>query len=71
MANTASSVVRHWETTNVTSTTRSGVMVRKSESAAGTVGLVRTACKALSKHGSEQSRVYQSVTTFLFSHGVS
>ena len=32
MADTASSVLRHWETANVTSTTGSGVIVRKSES---------------------------------------
>ena len=57
MADTASSVLRYWETTNVISTTGSGVIVRKSES--GTVRLVRTACKTLSKHGSEQSGVYQ------------
>ena len=67
MADTASFVLRHWETTNVTSTTVSGVIVKNSES--GTVRLVRTACKALSKHGSEQSGVFQSFTTFLFSHG--
>ena len=69
MADTASSVLCHWEATNVASTTGSGVIVRSSES--GTVRLVRTACKALSKHGSEQSGVYQSFTTFLLSHGVS
>ena len=69
MADTAASVLCHWEAATVTSTTGSGVIIRKSES--GTVRLVRTACKALSKHGSEQSGVYQSFTTFLLSHGVS
>ena len=69
MADTAASVLCHWEATTVTSTTESGVKVRKSES--GTVRLVRTACKALSKHGSEQCGVYKSFTTFLLSHGVS
>ena len=69
MADTAASVLCHWEATTVTSTAGSGVIVRKSES--GTVRLVRTACKALSKHGSEQSGVYQSFTSFLSSHGVS
>ena len=68
MADTAASVLCHWEVTTVTSTAGSGVIVRKSES--GTVRLVRTACKALSKHGSEQSGVYQSFTS-LSSHGVS
>ena len=69
MADTAASVLCHWEATTVTSTTGSGVIVRKSES--GIVRLVRTACKALSKHGSEQCGVYKSFTTFLLSHGVS
>jgi len=69
MADTASSVLCHWEAANVTSTIGSGVIVQKSES--GTVQLVRTACKVLSKHGSEQSGVYQSFTAFLLSHGVS
>ena len=32
---------------------------------------MRTTCKALCKHGSEQSRVYQALTTFLVSNGVS
>jgi len=31
---------------------------------------VRTACKALSKHDSEQNGIYQSFTSFLSSHGV-
>ena len=44
------------------------VLVRKSES--GIVRLIRTACKALSKHGSEQSGMYQPFTTFLRSNGV-
>ena len=53
MANTTASVLCQWEATTVTSTTGSGVIARKSK--AGTVRLVRTACKALCKHGSEQS----------------
>ena len=69
MADTTASVLCQWESTTVTATAGSGVIVRKSES--GTVRLVRTACKALSKHGSEQSGVYQPFTTFLLSHGVS
>jgi len=68
MADTAASVLYHWEATSVASTPESGVIIRKSES--GTVRLVRTACKALSKHGSEQSGVYQSFTSSLSSHGV-
>ena len=32
--------------------------------------LVRTACKALCKHGSEQSGVYQAFTSYLSSNGI-
>jgi len=52
----------------VASTPGSGIVIRKYES--GTVRLTRTACNALSKHGSEQSGVYQTFTSFLSSHGV-
>ena len=31
----------------------------------GTIRLIRTACKAFSRHGSEKSGVYQSFTAFL------
>ena len=68
MADTTASVLCQWEATMVTSTIGSGVIARKSE--AGTVRLVRTACKALCKHGCEQSGVYQAFTTFLVSNGV-
>ena len=66
MTDKAASVLCHWEAATVTSTTASGVIVES-----GTVRLVRTTCKALSKHGSEQCGVYKSFITFLFSHGVS
>ena len=58
MADTAASTLLQWETTHFSEDPVShatGLLVRKSES--GTVGLVRTACKELSKHGSEQSGV--------------
>ena len=38
-------------------------MVNKSEP--GTIRLIRTACKAFSRHGSEKSGVYQHFTAFL------
>jgi len=41
---------------------------KKSES--GIIRLVRTACKALCKHASEQSGVYQPFTSFLLSQGM-
>ena len=43
----------------------SDVVVQKSESST-----VRLVCTALSKHGSEQSGVYQPFTAYLSSHGV-
>ena len=53
MADTAASVLCHWEATNVASTAESGVIISKYEF--GTVQLVRTTFKALSKHDDEQS----------------
>ena len=44
------------------------MIARKSEP--GIIRLIRTACKALSKHGCEQSGVYQPFTSFLKSNGV-
>ena len=41
---------------------------RKSES--GTVRLIRTVCKALSKHGNEQCGVYQAFTSYLSSKAI-
>ena len=41
---------------------------RQSES--GIVRLIRTECKALCKHGNEQSGVYQPFTTFLATNGI-
>ena len=45
-----------------------GSTTRQSES--GIVLLSRTACKALCKHGSEQSGVYQPFNTFLATNGI-
>ena len=74
MADVASSTLLQWETSHfqssgVESNQHGPQFVKKSES--GTVRLIRTACKALSKHGSEQSGVYQPFTNFLKSHCVS
>ena len=70
MADSASSVLLIWEIAHFhgAADTASSVIRRKNES--GIVRLVRTACKALSKHGSEQSGVYQSFTSFLVSNGI-
>ncbi len=71
MADTASSTLLQWELTHFEGTegpAGTSVLVRKSES--GVVRLIRTACKALSKHGSEQSGVYKSFTSFLESNGI-
>ena len=42
--------------------------IKKTES--GIVRLVRTACKALCKHSSEQKGVYQAFTSYLSSNGI-
>ena len=66
---TASSCLIEWERSEGVNTPQTGpILPRKSES--GIVRLVRTACKALSKHGSEQSGVYQQFTTYLRSNGI-
>ena len=72
MADTASSTLHQWETSHFDHCSGGSqlcpgpVLVRKSES--GTVRLIRTACKALCKHGSEQSGVYQPFTNYLKSN---
>ena len=70
MADTAARVLLQWEKVHIEGTAAhpGDIIVQKSES--GTVRLVRTASKALSKHGSEQSGVYQPFTAYLSSHGV-
>ena len=64
MANSASSALLRWEIAHFdgAADTASCVIRRKNES--GIVRSVRTACKALSKHGSEQSGVYQSFISY-------
>ena len=58
-----------WEATHFSEDpVGAGVLVCKSES--GTVRLIRTACKAFSKHGFEQSGVYQYFTTYLLSNNI-
>ena len=71
MADTASSTSLQWEPTLFEETIGAAPLfgsIKKSES--GIILLVRTACKALSKHESEQSGVYQPFTSFLASKGV-
>ena len=72
MADTASSTLIQWEESNSSIqdavSKSSAILQRRSES--GTVRLIRTVCKALSKHGSEQSGVYQQFTSFLKSNGI-
>ena len=62
-----SSTLLQWEATHF-SEDLSGALVHKSES--GTVRLICTVCKALSKHSSEQSGVCQSFTTYLLSNNL-
>ena len=69
MADTASATLCQWETTHFEGApVQTCVLKRKSES--GIVRLIRTACKVLSKHGSEQSGVYLPFTSFLSSNGI-
>ena len=70
MADVASSTLLQWELTHFEGTVGAAALfssaTRQSES--GIVCLIRTACKALCKHGSEQSGVYQPFTTYLSCH---
>ena len=72
MADVASSTLLQWELTHFEGTVGAAGLfssaTRQSES--GIVRLIRTACKALCKHGSEQSGVYQPFTTFLATNGI-
>ena len=71
MADVVSSVLLQWETMHFAESVGAAAhctYVRKSES--GVVRLVRTACKALCRHGSEQSGVYQSFTSHLATNGI-
>ena len=70
MADCASSTLLQWESTHFDGNVPPNrhVLVRKSEP--GAIRLIRTACKALSRHGSEQSGVYQPFTAFLKQNGV-
>ena len=71
MADTVSSVLLRWESAHFDKSVGAAVscaFVKKTES--GIVRLVRTACKALCKHGSEQSGVYQAFTSYLSSNGI-
>ena len=69
MADAAASVLLQWEAAHFSENpTTKSVLIRKSE--CGIIRLVRTTCKALSKHGSEQSGVYQSFTAYLRSNHI-
>ena len=69
LADTAAAVLSEWE--KVCSDliiTSPHAMVNKSEP--DTIRLIRTACKAFSRHGSEKSKVYQHFTAFLMFHKI-
>ena len=69
MADVVSSVLLQWETMHFAESAAAHcTYVRKSKS--GVVRLIRTACKALCRHGSEQSGVYQSFTSHLATNGI-
>ena len=71
MADTAASTLLQWENAHFESVIGAAANVgclNKSES--GIVRLVRTTCKAMGRHGSEQSGVYQPFTTFLKANNI-
>ena len=71
MADTASSSLLEWETNYFEEGGRpAGPSVLAKKSKLGTVRLIRTACKALSKHGSEQSGVYHPFMSYLATNGI-
>ena len=71
MADTTSSTLLQWESTHFDSPVGAvASVITASKSEAGTVRLVRTTCKAMCRHGSEQSGVYQPFTTFLKSNDI-
>ena len=70
MADSASSVLLRWETAHFDGATEMTSCVIRKKNESGVVRLVRTACKALSKYGSEQSGVYQSFTSYLVTNGI-
>ena len=71
MADTASGTLLLWENAHFESAIGAAAAVggyTKSES--GIVRLIRTTCKAMGRHGCEQSGVYQPFTTFLKANDV-
>jgi len=72
MADVASSTLLQWELTHFEGTVGAAALfdntTRQSESRI--ICLIRTACKALCKHASEQSGVYLPFTVFLVTNGI-
>ena len=71
MADTTSSTLLQWENTHFDSPVGAAAsVITASKTESGIVRLVRTTCKAMCRHGNEQSGVYQPFTTFLKSQGL-
>ena len=70
MADTTSSTLLQWENTHFEAPIGAATIIAASKSESGIVRLVRTTCKAMCRHGSEQSGVYQPFTTFLKSNDI-
>ena len=70
MADTTSSSLLTWEKTHFETPVGAAAAIHgiNQTSESGIIRLVRTACKALGRHGNEQSGVYQPFTTFLKSN---
>ena len=72
MADTTSSSLLTWEKTHFETPVGAAAAIHgvNQTSESGIIRLVRTACKALGRHGNEQSGVYQPFTTFLKSNNI-
>ena len=71
MADATSSTLVQWENTHFDAPVgASASIVTANKSEAGIVRLVRTTCKAMCRHGSEQADVYQPFTAFLRSNEI-
>ena len=71
MADATSSTLVQWENTHFDAPVgASASVITASKSEAGIVRLVRTTCKAMCRHGSEQADVYQPFTAFLRSNEI-
>lgn len=72
LAETTFSTLLQWEITHFKEAVGAATFLHFTQKSneSGIIRLIRTACKALSKHGSEQSGVFQPFTSYLKLNGV-